>query len=160
VRLLLCTVVLVLAAALPAASQREIPPVPFTEIEHSLERLGQPVGDAHRLVERAQAGRIQKADLSLLAAVIRQYESLTVQFCRGTSAGEISPDWCSKDSYPYLEALSRGNIALHHVTDKAKIPGWTWRYSKDPDLWWPQWFQNKTAWGYRYGYYYPAFPKD
>lgn len=111
-----------------ASAQTEIPEVPRTAIEQSLVAAGQPFEKAHALVTG-------KASLALLADVVRQYESL-----------------------PQSLELSRGNIALHHLVARTKLPAWK-RGKKGSDVRVLQDFRDAVIWGYRYGYYYPAFGK-
>lgn len=139
-------ILLLLICAAPLMAQTST--VNNSEIERSLVRLGQPSVDAHRLVKLASADRIQKADFPLLAAVIRQHEALASQFCGGYPDYFRDPYSCSKANYPYMKALSKGNIALHQVVEKAKgLPTWSWGKG---DVRWLTWFRNRSAWGRQY----------
>lgn len=115
-----------LLITLNASAQTEIPEVPRVEIEQSLATLGQPIEKAHALV----SGQVSVA---LLADVVRQYESL-----------------------PQSLELSKGNIALHHLVARTKIPVWK-RAKKGSDVRVLQDFRDAPIWGYQFGYYYPAF---
>lgn len=117
-----------LLIALNASAQTEIPEVSRVEIERSLAASGQPVEKARALVR----GQVS---LALLADVVRQYESL-----------------------PPSRELSKGNIALHHLVARTKIPVWK-RGKKGSEIRVLQDFRDAVIWGYRFGYYYPAFGK-
>lgn len=130
--------------------------VPASAIERSLTSLGQPSADARGLVAWTQSGRIEKSQLPLLSRVVRQYESLTTQFCPKRWA--IDPNeygvFCGKwgGNVALMAALAPGNIALHRVVDRAQVPWFFWSYAKDQDIALLQWFRNERTWGHSYGY--------